>query len=45
MDDHPIENGVVDTESDDNGLIFDVVHHGRNIKLEDEGKAAQKIKK
>ncbi len=39
------EASDIEEELDDNSLYFNQVHHGRNIKLEDQGKAAQKIKK
>jgi len=46
MDELPNESELPDVEEiDENELTFDPVNHGRNIKLENQGRAAQKIKK
>ena len=46
MDELPSDSEVPDVEEiDEDELTFDPVSHGRNIKLENRGRAAQKIKK
>lgn len=43
-----MENGysrAFDFTESNGELMFDQEHHGRNVKIEDEGKIAQKLKK
>ena len=40
-----MENGFAHTDMEQYDLMFDQNYHGRNIKVEEGGKVARKIKK
>lgn len=40
-----MENGFAHTDLEDYDLVFDRHYHGRNIKISEDGKSAQKSKK